>query len=62
MRRRFQDFAFIHDQLLKSFPACVIPPIPDKHRLGEYTDVGMGRVWLGSLVMEVRSGRSGSLS
>lgn len=39
MRRRFQDFAFLHDHLLKSFPACIIPPIPDKHRLGEYNDV-----------------------
>ncbi|RSH86720.1 intercellular trafficking and secretion [Apiotrichum porosum] len=33
VRRRFQDFVFLHDQLQKSFPACVIPPIPDKHRL-----------------------------
>ncbi|BEI93139.1 uncharacterized protein CcaverHIS019_0507670 [Cutaneotrichosporon cavernicola] len=33
VRRRFQDFVFLHDHLLKSFPACVIPPIPDKHRL-----------------------------
>lgn len=34
VRRRFQDFVFLHDNLLKSFPACIIPPIPDKHRLG----------------------------
>lgn len=38
VRRRFQDFVFLHDQLQKSFPACVIPPIPDKHRLGEAAD------------------------
>lgn len=35
VRRRFQDFVFLRDHLAKSFPACVIPPIPDKHRLGE---------------------------
>lgn len=40
VRRRFQDFTFLHDQLAKAFPACVIPPIPDKHRLGELYVVG----------------------
>ena len=34
MRRRFQDFVFLQDHLVKNFPACVVPPIPDKHRLG----------------------------
>ncbi|RSH94672.1 intercellular trafficking and secretion [Saitozyma podzolica] len=33
VRRRFQDFAFLRDYLVKSFPASVVPPIPDKHRL-----------------------------
>ncbi|WVN85748.1 sorting nexin-4 [Cryptococcus depauperatus CBS 7841] len=33
VRRRFQDFVFLHDHLAKAFPACIIPPIPDKHRL-----------------------------
>ncbi|GBE77693.1 hypothetical protein BKA93DRAFT_743631 [Sparassis latifolia] len=32
-RRRFQDFVFLHDHLAKDFPACVVPPLPDKHRL-----------------------------
>ncbi|EIW66564.1 hypothetical protein TREMEDRAFT_34892 [Tremella mesenterica DSM 1558] len=32
-RRRFQDFVFLHDHLAKNFPASVVPPIPDKHRL-----------------------------
>ncbi|WWC60311.1 sorting nexin-4 [Kwoniella dejecticola CBS 10117] len=32
-RRRFQDFVFLRDHLVRSFPACVVPPIPDKHRL-----------------------------
>ncbi|OCH86054.1 hypothetical protein OBBRIDRAFT_797567 [Obba rivulosa] len=32
-RRRFQDFVFLRDHLSKDFPACVVPPLPDKHRL-----------------------------
>lgn len=33
-RRRFQDFVFLRDNISKDFPACVVPPLPDKHRLG----------------------------
>ncbi|KAF8274127.1 lipid binding protein [Lactarius quietus] len=32
-RRRFQDFVFLRNNLSKDFPACVVPPLPDKHRL-----------------------------
>ncbi|KDN52362.1 hypothetical protein K437DRAFT_277632 [Tilletiaria anomala UBC 951] len=32
-RRRYKDFAFLRDALTKDFPACVVPPLPDKHRL-----------------------------
>lgn len=32
-RRRFQDFVFLRSHLSKDFPACVVPPIPEKHRL-----------------------------
>lgn len=32
-RRRFQDFVFLREHLVKDFPACVVPPLPDKHRL-----------------------------
>ncbi|KAI0034183.1 lipid binding protein [Vararia minispora EC-137] len=32
-RRRFQDFVFLRTHLSKDFPACVVPPLPDKHRL-----------------------------
>ncbi|EGG09110.1 uncharacterized protein MELLADRAFT_34568 [Melampsora larici-populina 98AG31] len=32
-RRRFQDFVFLHDHLVKDFPAAVVPPLPDKSRL-----------------------------
>ncbi|KAK1927519.1 hypothetical protein DB88DRAFT_478298 [Papiliotrema laurentii] len=33
VRRRFQDFSFLREHLVKNFPACVVPPIPDKHRM-----------------------------
>ncbi|KAF9245775.1 hypothetical protein BU15DRAFT_40897 [Melanogaster broomeanus] len=33
-RRRFTDFVFLRDHLVKDFPACVVPALPDKHRLG----------------------------
>ncbi|PKI82761.1 intercellular trafficking and secretion [Malassezia vespertilionis] len=36
-RKRFQDFAFLHDALEKEFPACIIPPLPGKHRIGYLT-------------------------
>lgn len=32
-QRRFKDFKFLHTQLSHSFPASVIPPLPDQHRL-----------------------------
>ncbi|KJA25786.1 hypothetical protein HYPSUDRAFT_85088 [Hypholoma sublateritium FD-334 SS-4] len=32
-RRRFQDFVFLRDHLVRDFPACVVPALPDKHRL-----------------------------
>ncbi|KAF8640568.1 hypothetical protein AX17_000230 [Amanita inopinata Kibby_2008] len=32
-RRRFQDFVFLRDHLARDFPACVVPALPDKHRL-----------------------------
>lgn len=32
-RRRFQDFNFLRHALVKDFPACVVPPLPDKHRM-----------------------------
>lgn len=33
MRRRFSDFYFLYQVLLSDFPACAIPPLPDKLRL-----------------------------
>ncbi|GAA5990906.1 hypothetical protein JCM5350_008264 [Sporobolomyces pararoseus] len=32
-RRRFQDFVFLRQSLVKDFQACVVPPLPDKHRM-----------------------------
>ncbi|CAO3617238.1 unnamed protein product [Cunninghamella blakesleeana] len=32
-RRRFQDFVWLHNVLYVHFPACIVPPLPDKHRL-----------------------------
>ncbi|KAJ1994901.1 intercellular trafficking and secretion [Coemansia spiralis] len=33
LRRRFQDFVWLHEQLSKQFMACAIPPLPGKRRL-----------------------------
>lgn len=35
-RKRFQDFVFLHDALVSDFPACIVPPLPGKHRIGTY--------------------------
>lgn len=32
-RRRYRDFAFLHDALQRDLPACLVPPLPDKHRM-----------------------------
>ncbi|GAA5923316.1 Snx4p [Sporobolomyces koalae] len=32
-RRRYQDFVFLRHALVKDFQACVVPPLPDKHRM-----------------------------
>ncbi|KAG1453310.1 hypothetical protein G6F56_007607 [Rhizopus delemar] len=33
VRRRFRDFAWLHYALSVEFPTCIIPPLPEKHRL-----------------------------
>ncbi|RCH98084.1 intercellular trafficking and secretion [Rhizopus azygosporus] len=33
VRRRFQDFVWLHNTLTMEYPACIVPPLPDKHRL-----------------------------
>ncbi|KAH6916965.1 lipid binding protein [Coprinopsis sp. MPI-PUGE-AT-0042] len=37
-RRRFQDFVFLRENLARDFPACVVPSLPDKHRLGAFKE------------------------
>ncbi|KZS95864.1 lipid binding protein [Sistotremastrum niveocremeum HHB9708] len=32
-RRRYQDFRFLRENIAKDFPACVVPPLPEKHRM-----------------------------
>ncbi|KAI9004810.1 hypothetical protein CLU79DRAFT_782663 [Phycomyces nitens] len=33
VRRRFHDFIWLHDVLALEFPASVVPPLPEKHRM-----------------------------
>ncbi|KAJ1564380.1 intercellular trafficking and secretion [Nowakowskiella sp. JEL0078] len=33
LRRRFQDFDWLHKSLLDEIPACILPSLPDKHRI-----------------------------
>ncbi|KAJ1552498.1 Sorting nexin-7, partial [Nowakowskiella sp. JEL0078] len=35
LRRRFQDFDWLHKSLLDEIPVCILPPLPDKHRIGK---------------------------
>ncbi|KAI0006489.1 hypothetical protein F4779DRAFT_19044 [Xylariaceae sp. FL0662B] len=32
-RRRFTDFVFLYKTLSKEYPACAVPPLPDKQRM-----------------------------
>ncbi|KAI8390057.1 hypothetical protein BD560DRAFT_379787 [Blakeslea trispora] len=33
VRRRYQDFLWLHTALTLEYPACIVPPLPEKHRL-----------------------------
>ncbi|BFZ62228.1 intercellular trafficking and secretion [Saitoella coloradoensis] len=33
VRRRFTDFVFLHNVLVRDYPACAIPPLPQKHNM-----------------------------
>ncbi|KAF7723211.1 intercellular trafficking and secretion [Apophysomyces ossiformis] len=33
VRRRFQDFVWLYNVLYTHYPACFVPPLPDKHRM-----------------------------
>ena len=34
-RRRYQDFAWLRSQLVREFQAVIVPPLPEKHRMGK---------------------------
>ncbi|ORY07227.1 lipid binding protein [Basidiobolus meristosporus CBS 931.73] len=33
VRRRFQEFVWLYNTLVYEYPACIIPPLPEKHRM-----------------------------
>ncbi|KAJ1991872.1 intercellular trafficking and secretion [Dimargaris cristalligena] len=33
LRRRYQDFVWLHSNLSKDYPACALPPLPGKYRM-----------------------------
>ncbi|KAJ9292994.1 hypothetical protein DTO271G3_8292 [Paecilomyces variotii] len=33
VRRRFTDFYFLYKTLFREYPACAVPPLPDKHKM-----------------------------
>ncbi|KAJ5570022.1 Sorting nexin-4 [Penicillium hispanicum] len=33
IRRRFTDFYFLYKTLYREYPACAVPPLPDKHKM-----------------------------
>ncbi|KAL4913364.1 hypothetical protein BDW62DRAFT_166023 [Aspergillus aurantiobrunneus] len=33
VRRRFTDFVFLYNTLYREYPACAVPPLPDKHKM-----------------------------
>ncbi|OXV09930.1 hypothetical protein Egran_02307 [Elaphomyces granulatus] len=33
IRRRFTDFFFLYNTLYREYPACAVPPLPDKHKM-----------------------------
>lgn len=55
-RRRFQDFVFLRDNLTRDFPACVVPPLPDKHRLGVFRPIDQMSTFRTSNVAEYVTG------
>jgi len=38
MFRRYNDFAWLHQQLEKHYPGLIIPPLPEKQVTGRFTD------------------------
>ncbi|BFZ53659.1 intercellular trafficking and secretion [Savitreella phatthalungensis] len=40
VRRRYNDFCFLHATLVHEYAACIVPPLPDKHAASAYIKVG----------------------
>ncbi|KAL1996640.1 hypothetical protein VTN49DRAFT_7505 [Thermomyces lanuginosus] len=36
VRRRFRDFFFLYKTLYRDYPACAVPPLPEKHKVESY--------------------------
>lgn len=34
VRRRFSDFVYLYNVIVRDYPACAVPPLPDKQRMG----------------------------
>jgi len=57
VRRRYQDFAWLRTQLVREYPACIVPPMPEKHRLGMPSGAGGGGAAAPACHSPVRGGR-----
>ncbi|KAK3112560.1 intercellular trafficking and secretion, partial [Teratosphaeriaceae sp. CCFEE 6253] len=42
VRRRFTDFVFLAKTLLREYPQCAVPPLPDKHNMAWMRDDRFG--------------------
>ncbi|WFD00088.1 intercellular trafficking and secretion [Malassezia yamatoensis] len=53
-RKRFRDFEFLHDALQKEFPVCIIPPLPEKRRIGYLVGDRFSKAFLQKRVGELQ--------
>lgn len=53
-RKRFQDFVFLHHALSADFPACIVPPLPGKHRIGYLTGDRFSAEFIARRCMELQ--------
>jgi len=43
VKRRFTDFVYLWTMLSREFPACAVPPLPEKHKMGAFSP----SIWVG---------------
>ncbi|WFD44414.1 intercellular trafficking and secretion [Malassezia psittaci] len=53
-RKRFRDFEFLHDALQKEFPVCIVPPLPEKRRIGYLVGDRFSKAFLQKRVGELQ--------